>query len=152
MTHGTQINGAYDRASGAYDFKPNFVHVKKYFESAHMPVANLETVTAGGTPQGYPVFNAPDAILDAVQYAGIRLLGTANNHSLDKGKSGLLRTLDQLESRGLLSTGSFREPEQEITTMEENGVKVGFLAYTYGLNGLDGYLTDQERSYMINLI
>ncbi|QSX08017.1 CapA family protein [Alkalibacter rhizosphaerae] len=152
MTHGTQINGAYDRASGAYDFKPNFVHVKKYFESAHMPVANLETVTAGGTPQGYPVFNAPDAILDAVQYAGIRLLGTANNHSLDKGKSGLLRTLDQLKSRGLLSTGSFREPEQEITTMEENGVKVGFLAYTYGLNGLDGYLTDQERSYMINLI
>lgn len=152
MTHGTQISGAYDSSTGTYDFELNFMHVKKYFEQAQMAVANFETVTAGGTPQGYPVFNAPDEILDAIQYAGISLLGTANNHSLDKGKTGLVRTLEQIQSRGLLSTGTFLEPEEEITYMEENGIKVGFLAYTYGLNGLDGYLTDQERSYMINLI
>jgi poly-gamma-glutamate synthesis protein (capsule biosynthesis protein) len=152
MTHSTQITGAYDRAKGTYDFTPNFVHVKKYFDSAHMAVANFETVTAGGKPEGYPLFNAPDEIVDAVKYAGFDVLGTANNHSLDKGKAGLLRTLDQLQAKGLQSTGSFRTPEESITTMEENGVKVGFLAYTYGLNGMDGLLTAQERSYMINVI
>lgn len=152
MTHSTQITAAYDSSKGTYDFTDNFVHVKKYFESAHMAVANFETVTAGGTPQGYPIFNAPDSILDAVKGAGIKLLGTANNHSLDKGKAGLVRTIQQIQARDLLSTGSFLEPETQITTMEENGVRLGFLAYTYGLNGLEGYLSEGERSYMINVI
>ncbi len=152
MYHGTQITNAYDSARGAYDFDENFKHVKKFFNAVDFAIGNFETVTAGGTPQGYPVFNAPDEVLDSIKNAGFDVLTTANNHSLDKGRTGVLRTLEQIEERGLVSTGTFSEPEEEITVLESDGIRVGLVAYTYGLNGMDSLLTPSELSYMINRI
>ncbi|MBF7096607.1 CapA family protein [Alkalibacter mobilis] len=152
MTHGTQIAGAYNSATGEYEFDENFMHVAKYFKASDISVANFETVTSGGAPQGYPVFNSPPAILDAIKNAGFNMLGTANNHTLDQGKKGLLNTLAEIQNRDINSTGTFAAPEADITVMEAQGIKMGILAYTYGLNGLDGYLTTEELDYMVNII
>ena len=64
MFHGPQIEGAYK--DGKYDFEANFRHVKKYIESADLALGNFEATTAGGTPSGYPVFNAPDESIEAL--------------------------------------------------------------------------------------
>ncbi|HAE61194.1 MAG TPA: capsular biosynthesis protein [Eubacteriaceae bacterium] len=152
MFHGTQITNAYDSGSGSYNFDDNFKNVNKFFEAADIAMGNFETVTAGGTPQGYPVFNAPDEVLDSIKSSGFDVLTTANNHSLDKGKTGVLRTLEEIEKRDLISTGTFSEPEDEITVLETKGIRVGLIAYTYGLNGMESLLTPAELGYMINII
>ncbi|NTW70876.1 MAG: CapA family protein [Eubacteriaceae bacterium] len=152
MFHGTQITNAYDSAKKSYDFDNSFKYVKKYLQAADIASGNFETTTAGGAPQGYPVFNAPDEVLDSIKNAGYDVLTTANNHTLDKGKNGILRTLEQIKNRGLISTGTFSEPEGDITTVEKNGIKLGFLGYSYGFNGMESLLSASELDYMVNTV
>lgn len=87
MVHSTQITGA-QTASGDYDFSPYFKHLSSYFKAADLSVANLE-VTFGGTESGkysgYPAFNTPDSLADAIKDSGLNFLITANNHSYDTG-------------------------------------------------------------------
>ena len=54
------------------------------------------------------LLNFPDEFASAVKKSGIDLVSTANNHLLDKGKEGALRTLDVLDNVGLEHTGSYR--------------------------------------------
>ena len=99
MVHDYQYNEAYDPATGTYDFMHNFQDVKKYFAGNDLVIGNLE-LTFGGPNRPYssfPCFNTPDSFLDAVQDAGFNLLITANNHCMDTGQAGLIRTLDKLD-------------------------------------------------------
>jgi poly-gamma-glutamate synthesis protein (capsule biosynthesis protein) len=121
-------------------------------------VGNLEVPLGGGERRytGYPAFSAPDELADALKDAGFDLLFTANNHCLDRGGRGALRTLAALESRDLAYTGtSPAEPDPASTTppalLSADGVTFAFLSYTYGTNGIripPGIrvnLTDPER-------
>ncbi|WP_303862561.1 CapA family protein [Alkalibaculum bacchi] len=150
MFHGPQIEGAYK--SGKYDFEPNFRHIKKYIESADLALGNFESTTAGGTPSGYPVFNAPDESLETLSKIGYDVLATANNHALDKGKNGVVRTIDKIAENNMVSVGTYKEPGENIYTAEVENIKIAVLSYTYGLNGMESLLSSQDREYMVNLI
>lgn len=150
MFHGPQIDGAYE--NGKYNFDSSFQYVKKYIESADLALGNFEATTAGGTPSGYPVFNAPDESLEALSRAGYDVLATANNHTLDKGKNGLIRTIDKIAENNMVSVGTYKEAGENIYIRDVNNIKIAVLSYTYGLNGLEGLLSPQERAYMVNLI
>lgn len=152
MFHSPQVRAAY-LGEGQYDFTPTFKYVKEYIESADIALANYETVTVNNKPySGFPRFNSPKETILALAEAGFDIISTANNHSLDQGKSGILSTLDTIEEYGLKSMGTYRTPEQQILIEDIKGIKIGLLSYTYGLNGLDSLLTKEELSYMINLI
>lgn len=152
MFHSPQVRAAY-LGEGQYDFTPTFKYVKEYIESADIALANYETVTVNNKPySGFPRFNSPKETILALAEAGFDIISTANNHSLDGGKSGILSTLDTIEEYGLKSMGTYRTPEQQILIEDIKGIKIGLLSYTYGLNGLDNLLTKEELSYMINLI
>ena len=87
MQHQGQINAA-RTATGTYDYSACFEYVKEEIGSVDLAIANLE-VTLGGKPyKGYPAFSAPDEFLTAIHDAGFNVLVTANNHSLDRGRSG----------------------------------------------------------------
>lgn len=151
MVHDYQYEEAYDAATGEYDFMHNFQDVKKYFAGNDLVIGNLE-LTFGGTDRPYasfPCFNTPDSFLDAVKDAGFDLLTTANNHSMDTGKAGLLRTLDKLDEYGIEHFGTYRSQEERDTIFykEVNGLKFAFLSYTYGTNGIP--VPDE---YLVNLI
>jgi len=154
MFHSTQVKAAYDNETGTYDFKPVFEPIKKYIDSVDLAIANFETVTAGPEHgyRGYPTFNSPADTLDAIKYAGFDILSTANNHSLDKGKEGIIETIDNINNVGLISVGTYKEPTSDILIQNVNGINLAILSYTYGLNGLDSLLTEEELSYMVNLI
>ena len=95
MQHQGQINAA--RTSTGYDYSTCFAYVKEEIKKADLSIANLE-VTLGGKPyKGYPAFSAPDEFLTAIHDAGFNVLVTANNHSLDRGKSGLERTIQLID-------------------------------------------------------
>jgi len=154
MFHMPQINSAFNPQSGTYDFSPNFQHVKKYFEESDITIGNFETVTAGSKYDysGYPTFNAPEETIAALAYSGFDILATANNHSLDKGRNGLIGTIDTIHKHGMKNVGTYKEPRDEILIQSVNDISIAFLAYTYGCNGLEGLITKEELSYMVNLI
>ncbi len=136
MQHQTQLNAA--RTGDTYNYDDYFSIVKKYIEPVDIAVANLEVTLAGKPYSGYPQFCAPDELAVALQEAGFDVLLTANNHSCDKGKRGVERTVKFLDSLDIYHTGTFLTQTERSRTyplmLEHNNFKVAMLNYTYGTN------------------
>lgn len=148
MVHNTQIQGAY--RDGVYDFSDSFAHLASYLREADFTIGNLETTLAG--PErgytGYPRFNAPDALAEALRDAGFDLLTQSNNHVLDTGVSGLIRTREVIERFGMISAGVRTDPEEDpVTYFEVQGLTVALVTGTYGTNGIP---LPPGREYMVN--
>ena len=155
MAHDEQYWGAYVEETDSYDFKPVFEHVKPYLEEADLAIGNFETTVAGEDRgyTGYPLFNTPDEIVEAVEYAGFDSIVTANNHSLDMGAQGIERTVQMLNETGFDVVGTYEEaPEARHVIKDVDGIKVAMLAFTESLNGMEGPYTDEEVHNMINVI
>ncbi len=157
MFHMSQINGGYDESTDTYDYTSFFEDIKPFIEDADISFGNFEGTTAGlengNVYKAWPVFNVPDETLDAVKYAGFDVLSTINNHSIDMGKEGIIRTIEQINNRDMLHVGTRNSPdENRVLILEENDIKIAVIAYTYGCNGLEQYLTEDELDYMVNII
>lgn len=139
MMHQTQIDRA-RRADGTYDFDEYFAAVTPYVSRADYAVVNLETPISPAPYAGYPCFNAPAAFVDALSGAGFDMFLTANNHMLDRSDRGLRATLDSLDTRRLDHIGTYRNPAERAARIpfikNINGIRTGFLNYTYGTNGI----------------
>jgi poly-gamma-glutamate synthesis protein (capsule biosynthesis protein) len=76
----------------------------------------------------------------ACKNAGIDCLVTANNHSVDRGKTGITGTIFRLDSIGMPHTGTFTDQVSKENLypliIGSNGISVAILNYTYGTNGL----------------
>lgn len=139
MAHNDLSRDALDKATGEYDYSHLFAAAAPYAAAADYALCNLETPLAGGEPSGYPRFNAADAMAQNLKDAGFDLCLTANNHCLDKGYQGLVRTLDVLDEVGLAHVGTSRsqaEQDSGIVLADVGGISVAFLGFTYGTNGL----------------
>lgn len=156
MFHPSQIDGAYDKLSNSYDFRKSFKYVKNIFEDADIAIANFEGTTAGDEVyayQGYPLFNAPDEVLDAIKEAGIDILSTANNHSLDTRKAGIIRTVEEINNRGMDNIGTYvSKPESRVLIKDVKGIKLGFISYTEMVNGLESVISPEDLDKMVNII
>jgi poly-gamma-glutamate capsule biosynthesis protein CapA/YwtB (metallophosphatase superfamily) len=155
LPHMAIVNSVRDPITGGYQFYPVFAPVAPYLRAADYTVANLETTFGGpGIPYSASTssFNSPDSLAGALRDAGINLVSTANNHALDQGWDGLVRTLDVLDASGLSHVGTYRSPEERATPFIVNikGIEVAFLDYTDSLNGLD--LTDEHAAYAVNTL
>lgn len=151
MLHSPQIRGG-ETPDGGYNFDHFFQEVKPYLQSADITIGNLETTLAGKEKgyKGYPQFNAPDQIVDALLKSGVDLMSTANNHSMDTGEHGVKRTYEVLTQKGLLPVGTAPSPEKrKPTIVKKNGIDIAFLAYTEHTNGLP---VPQGKEYLVNLI
>jgi len=105
--------------------------------AADITFANLETsVDHKAGVSGYPRFNARPELLASLKKAGVNIVSVANNHVMDMGSEGLKRTLDNIESTGLVFIGAGRTKAEAAKTrfLKTRGVNVAFLAYTYGTN------------------
>ena len=141
MGHITQTDGAWrDGGDTCHNYIPTFQWIKDYVSSADIAVANLELTLAGAPYAGYPQFSSPDALAAALKDAGFNTLVTANNHTLDRGKAGLERTIHILDSIYVSRTGSFKNQTDRDTCypliIEKNNFRIALLNYTYGTNGL----------------
>lgn len=140
MGHKSQIDAAYDSKTKTYNYDNVFKHVSPIFKSVDYTIANLEVTLAGKPYNGYPAFSSPEALVTACISSGISIFTTANNHSCDRGKRGLLRTIKTLNSLNIPHTGTFKDAEDRkehnLLIIEKNNIKVGILNYTYGTNGI----------------
>jgi poly-gamma-glutamate synthesis protein (capsule biosynthesis protein) len=152
MCHSQQINDA--KKENSYDFNKVFAAVETYLSNADLTFGNLETVTAGeedGGYTGYPTFNTPVAYLDALKKTGFDVLTNANNHSLDRRNRGVEKTIDALNERTLLHTGTFKTSDEsnKILVVSAKGIKLAVLAYTFGTNGIP---FDKGKEFSVNIL
>lgn len=158
MMHQWQITRGYDAGTDTFDYADSFTYVENYLNQADFTFGNLETTFAGrynGSNSDilgyacYPMFNAPEVLGNNLQDVGIDMLSTANNHSLDSGKTGVFATLDYLDSIGMRHLGTARtaEEQEELTIVEVNGITFGFCCYTYGTNGIP---VPSDAEYSVN--
>jgi len=141
MMHQGQLDAA-RRSDGSYDFSEYFTTITPYVLGADYAVVNLETpVSSTQHYSGYPCFNAPESYVDALADAGFDLFLTANNHTLDRRDRGLRATVECLDRKNLDHIGTYadRAGRDSILPLikDINGIKVGFVNYTYGTNGIE---------------
>ncbi len=140
MGHQSQINAAFDDNTGQYNYDTCFKYIAPILSKADVTIANLEVTLAGWPYSGYPQFSSPDELAVAMKNAGVDIMVTANNHSCDRRKVGVERTIAVLDSLEIKHTGTFldaasREKEYPLL-IEKNGFRIALLNYTYATNGI----------------
>jgi poly-gamma-glutamate synthesis protein (capsule biosynthesis protein) len=139
MQHAPQITAA-EQPDGTYDYSPCFQYLVPDIEWADLAIVNLECPLGGKPYTGYPCFSAPDSYARQLRDVGFDLFLTANNHCLDRRDKGLVRTCQTLDSLGIPHIGTYRDMAERNQLMpyivNVKGMKIAFLDYTYGTNGI----------------
>lgn len=142
LIHGGIWREAKKRAGGeGYDFAYAYADVAYFFQDYDVNWMNQESlVMAGREPSGYPMFCTPAEIGTALYDVGWRVFSLSNNHSYDKGASGITDTLDFWASmpEDVRVAGFYTEDmsDASIVTHEVNGITIAYLSYTEHSNGL----------------
>ncbi len=99
----------------------------------------------------YPTFNTPESLGQTLKDVGVDVVSTANNHCMDKGITGINNTIKQLDKVGISHMGTYESESksEEILVKDVKGIKIAFLSYTYGTNGI---AIPKDKSYAVNLI
>ena len=131
-----------EKESGGYDFSAVFANVQEEIAGADLAIVNQEVIIGGAElgVSGYPAFNAPYEMGDALMDAGFDVVCHATNHALDKGKKGLLNCLvfwqENYPETAVLGIHGTEEEQSEIYVCEQEGISIAILNYTYGTNGI----------------
>ncbi|NLJ93954.1 MAG: CapA family protein [Clostridiaceae bacterium] len=129
------------KQGSSYNFSEVFSGLTELFQDSDIVVGNFETVLGGSEPyrgRGF-IYNTPDSFASAIRSAGVDILTTANNHALDGGIEGLLRTKEVLQKLGFEIIGTNLPTEtknEKILIKEVSGLRLAFLSYTEPVNNL----------------
>jgi poly-gamma-glutamate capsule biosynthesis protein CapA/YwtB (metallophosphatase superfamily) len=140
MGHEEQIWAAENREMHSYNYDEVFKYIKPVISEADVAIGNLEVTLAGPPYTGYPAFSSPDQLAVACKNAGFDYLANANNHSADRGKRGVINTINKLDSLGIPHTGTFLNSAARDSLspliINRKGKSIALLNYTYGTNGI----------------
>jgi len=140
MQHMPQVDAAWNDALGVYIYDSCFRYITPWLSNADLAIANLETTLAGKPYSGYPAFSSPDELVNGMLKAGIDIVGTANNHCCDRGRTGIERPVSVLDILGMMHMGTYATAEAYRKTnpmiVNTRGFRLAFLNYTYGTNGI----------------
>lgn len=140
---------------GSYDFDALFANTRDEISGADLALVNQEVILGGAElgVSGYPRFNAPYELGDALSDAGFDVILHATNHALDKGQKGLLNCLAFWEGhypeKAVLGIHDSREDSEEIYVYEQDGIRIAVLNYTYGTNGI---ALPKDMPYAVDLL
>lgn len=129
---------------GTYDFSPFYAEVAPVVQSRYdVSFINQET-TLGGSDRydymGYPSYNTPDSLADAVADAGWRIVNTNSNHTYDTWTPSIEHAQQVWDAKtGLVTIGSYASEADRDTVrvVECNGIRLAALSYCYGQNGYE---------------
>lgn len=140
LIHDGIYQQAQKRAGGnGYDFSYCYERIKDTVSAADIATINQETIVAKSyAPSGYPLFNSPQELGQAVVDTGFDVVNLANNHMLDKTSKGLAEAIDFWDGTGLVRTGAYKDTQdlETVEYIEKNGLKIGLVGITQYTNGL----------------
>lgn len=153
LCHNTQYWDAYNSETKEYDFSYVYEDIKYYTKVSDITVGSLETTFAGEDKgySNYPTFNSPDSLATALKKIGVDVISLAGNHALDYGYSGICRTIEVLDNADISHLGTYKTAEDQEKLLIKNvkGVKIAFINYTYGTNGIS---VPSGKEFCVNLI
>lgn len=124
---------------GSYDYSFMYEGLSDFLENADIKIINQETILGGNELgfSGYPAFNSPTEVGDAIAQAGFNVVLHASNHSADMGLNGLKNCLSFWQKyEDILVTGIYSNADEkkEIPILTIDEVDFAILNYTYGPN------------------
>lgn len=136
---------------GGYNFDLLYEDIAPFLDKADISIINQETIMAGNEKgfSGFPYFNSPVEVADAIEKAGFNVVLQSSNHTIDQGLDGLLNAYRVWEEHpGVLTVGIHDDPEKlhDIPILEIEGIRFAILNYTYGPNL--GAVPSNVRGYM----
>lgn len=139
---------------GSYNFDSLYEEMLPYFKNADISVIVQETVLGGNTLgfSGYPLFNSPQEVGDAIKNAGFDVVLHATNHALDKGYKGIENTLNYWKKYpdiSILGINESKEKQDEIKFIVKNGIKFALLNYADSTNGIP---LPYGKEYLVNTV
>ncbi len=141
---------------GSYNYDAVFENVKDEIEAADLAIVNQEVIIGGKELgiSGYPSFNAPYELGDALVNAGFDVVLHATNHTLDQGKKGVKNCLSYWKNNypqvAVLGINESQEAQDDnIYVYEQDGIRIAILNYTYGTNGI---ALPSDMPYAVNLL
>lgn len=138
---------------GGYDFTPFYADIRPTVEDYDIACINQETIYVADPALygNYPYFGSPTAVGDALSETGFDVVTEATNHCFDKGETGILDTIrfwrDEHPDMTVLGIHDSEADAESVRVVEKNGIRIGMLNYTYGLN----YGTP-AKSYMVDTL
>lgn len=147
--HENNMDAAYNAETKTYNFDSVFLPVANYFKNADLSTAWLGAVyDPKGPYMGYPLFKSPPALIDTLQNIGLDVV-FRTNHTMDFGTKGLNMTTQILQDHNIaqIAAASTEEDSKKIFIYQKDNLKIAYLGYIYGMNGLP-----IPEPWMINLI
>ena len=143
LYHDIVYGSAFDGQT--YDFKNDYEQITPLVSSADLALGDFEgTINPDRPLAGYPIFNAPEEVIQSIKDAGYDVLDLAHNHILDTGISGLKYTATAFRKAGLDIFGVKVDPNEGILVKEVNGIKVAILGFSYGFNGIEASISQED--------
>ncbi len=142
------------KKDGTYNYDHLYSNVKEEISAADIAVVNQETIFGGAKLgySGYPRFNSPEQIGDALIGAGFDVVLQATNHTLDMGVSGLENAMAYWKTKPeitVLGINESAEARERIPVVTKNGIKIAMLNYTYSLNG---FSLPGDQPYLVSML
>lgn len=132
------------------DYTDSFAEVKDIMTDIDFLLANQESMPGGKDfgYSGYPAFNSPAHIIDGLKNVGVDMVSIANNHTLDYGEKGIRAAIHNIKTYDMPYVGAYLsdEDQNEARIFTINQISLGFLAYTYGTNGIP---TPKGKDYLV---
>lgn len=128
------------KTASGYDYSAVFKDIAPVLAGADAAIVNLEG-NLYGAPYGTQSTSAPKELMQSLSAAGVDFVQLANSCTLNNGLSGLRQTLSGIRDTGMEGIGAFSsqsefEQNRGFTLRNINGVKVAFVAFTKGMDGL----------------
>ena len=149
-----EVINDFKKSDGSYDFTPLYSDIKDEVSSADIAFINQETIL-GGTKlglSGYPTFNSPQELGRDLIKVGFNVINHATNHALDKGVKGINNTISFWRSHPEVTMVGIYESQEDrdtIRVVDKKGIKIAFLSYAYGTNGIP---IPKGKPYIVNII
>ena len=149
----TPVEKSAKREDGSYSYDAIFENTKDLIEAADLALVNQEVILGGAELgiSGYPRFNAPYEVGTDLVEAGFDVICHATNHAMDQGKDGVTNCLSFWENNypEIQVLGLHDNPDDPLYIYEKDGMKIAFLNYTYGTNGI---ALPSDMPYAVDLL
>lgn len=124
---------------GSFNYSFLFQGISEFIDCSDIRIINQETILGGNELgfSGYPYFNSPTEVGDAIACAGFNVVLHATNHAADQKLNGLLNCASFWETTypDILTAGITGTDESyQIPTLTIDDITFAFLNYTYGPN------------------
>lgn len=150
FVHDSVINSG-KQSDGTYNYDFLFDNLRAYANEADV-AAIYQTTIIGGNDlgvKGYPDFNTPVEMMDAIKNAGFDVAIMGSNHSNDMGTAAIKNCVSLWKNKGIKPIGinDSKEEGSNIPIVEVKGVKIAMLNYTAGMNKP---IENADDKYMVN--